>query len=162
MPSGKRVARAAVVLHGRPEALGTAVAQLEEVARREGVELVVAGDDEIAQGDVELAIALGGDGTMLRALQRFLGTGIPVIGVNFGRVGFLSAIPRDELEAGVARVFAGELEVVELATLEVEIEGRAVRGGERRRRDERRPRTDGGDRVVRRRRRLRPRAVRRA
>ena len=110
-------------MHGRPEALGTAVAQLEAVARREGVELVVAGDQEIAPGDVELAIALGGDGTMLRALQRFLGTGIPVIGVNFGRVGFLSAIPRDELEAGVARVFAGELEVLELATLEVEIGG---------------------------------------
>ena len=46
---------------------------------------------------------------MLRALQRFLGTGVPVIGVNFGRVGFLSSIPRDELERGVARVFAGEL-----------------------------------------------------
>ena len=60
---------------------------------------------------------------MLRALQRFLGTGIPVIGVNFGRVGFLSAIPRDELERGVARVLAGELEVVELSTLDVEVGG---------------------------------------
>ena len=60
---------------------------------------------------------------MIRALHRFLGTGIPVIGVNFGRVGFLSAIPRDELEQGVARVFAGELEIVELATLEVEAAG---------------------------------------
>jgi NAD+ kinase len=126
MPSGNRVERAAVVLHGRPEALGTAVAQLEAVASREGVELVVAADQEIAPGEVELAIALGGDGTMLRALHRFLGTGIPVIGVNFGRVGFLSAIPRDELETGVARVFAGELEVVELATLEVEIGGERV------------------------------------
>ena len=47
-----------------------------------------------------------------------------MIGVNFGRVGFLSAIPRDELEQGVARVFAGELEPVELATLEVETGGK--------------------------------------
>ena len=67
---------------------------------------------------------LGGDGTMLRALQAFLGTGIPVIGVNYGRVGFLSAIPRDELESGVTRVFAGELEPVELTTLEVETGGK--------------------------------------
>ena len=44
---------------------------------------------------------LGGDGTMLRALARFLGTGVPVIGVNFGRVGFLTAIPGDELENGL-------------------------------------------------------------
>ena len=96
MPSGSRVKRAAVVLHGRPEALGTGLAQLEAVASREGVELVVAGDDAIAAREVELAIVLGGDGTMLRALHRFLGTGIPVIGVNFGRVGFLSAIARDD------------------------------------------------------------------
>ena len=123
MPSGSRVRRAAVVLHGRPEAFGSGLAQLEAVAQREGVELVIAGDEAITPGEVDLAIALGGDGTMLRALQRFLGTGIPVIGVNFGRVGFLSSIPGDELEAGVARVVGGELEVVELATLEVEIGG---------------------------------------
>jgi NAD+ kinase len=124
MPSGSRVKRAAVVLHGRPEALGAGLARLQSVAKQEGVELlVVAGDMELPDG-VEVVIVLGGDGTMLRALQRFLGTGIPVIGVNFGRVGFLSAIPRDELERGVARVFAGELEVVELATLDVEAEGK--------------------------------------
>jgi len=123
MPSGSRVRRAAVVLHGRLEALGTGLAQLEAVAEREGVELVLVGDEPIEQGEVELAIVLGGDGTMLRTLHRFLGTGIPVIGVNFGRVGFLSAIPRDELESGVARVFGGGIEVVELATLEVETGG---------------------------------------
>jgi len=124
MPSGSRVKRAAVVLHGRPDALGSGLARLESVAKQEGVELVVAGDGHPAPpADVQIAIVLGGDGTMIRALQGFLGTGIPVIGVNFGRVGFLSAIPRDDLESGVARVFAGELEVVELATLDVEAGG---------------------------------------
>ena len=124
MPSGSRVTRAAVVLHGRPDALGSGLARLESVAKQESVELVVAGDGHPAPpADVQVAIVLGGDGTMIRALQGFLGTGIPVIGVNFGRVGFLSAIPRDDLERGVARVFAGELEVVELATLDVEAGG---------------------------------------
>ena len=121
MPSGSRVTRAAVVLHGRPEALGSGLARLESVARQDGVELVFAGDGHpTPPPGVEVAIVLGGDGTMLRARQGVLGTGIPVIGVNFGRVGFLSAIPRDELERGVERVFAGELEVVELSTLDVE------------------------------------------
>jgi NAD+ kinase len=125
MPSASRVKRAAVVLHGRPEALGSGLARLESVAKEEGVELVVvAGDMQVTPADVEIAIVLGGDGTMLRALQGFLGTGIPVIGVNFGRVGFLSAIPRDELERGVARVLAGEVEIVELTTLDVEAGGR--------------------------------------
>jgi NAD+ kinase len=125
MQSASRVKRAAVVLHGRPDALGSGLARLESVAKGEGVELVVvAGDVQAPPDDVEVAIVLGGDGTMLRALQRFLGTGIPVVGVNFGRVGFLSAIPRDELERGVARVLTGELEVVELATLDVEADGK--------------------------------------
>ena len=57
---------------------------------------------------------------MLRALARYLGTGVPVLGVNFGRVGFLS-IPREELESGVARVFAGDYRVFELPTLDVEV-----------------------------------------
>ena len=124
MRSGSRVTRAAVVLHGRPEALGSGLARLESVAKQDGVELVVVADVQAPPpAGVDVAIVLGGDGTMLRALHRFLGTGIPVIGVNFGRVGFLSAIPRDELERGVARVFAGELELVELATLDVDAGG---------------------------------------
>jgi NAD+ kinase len=122
------VTRAAVVLHGRDGQIGAGQARLESVAKNCGVELVVAsGDTGGAATDVDLAVVLGGDGTMLRALTRFLGTGVPVIGVNFGRVGFLSSIARDDLEAGVARAFAGEIEVVELPTLEIEAgDGRFV------------------------------------
>ena len=44
-----------------------------------------------------------------------------MIGVNFGTVGFLSSITRDGLEAGLARVFAGEYRIEELPTLDVEV-----------------------------------------
>ena len=71
----------------------------------------------------DLAVVLGGDGTMLRALGRFLGTGTPVLGVNYGRVGFLTAIASDELEDGLGRAFAGELRTIHLATLEVTVDG---------------------------------------
>ena len=60
---------------------------------------------------------------MLRALHRFLGTEIPVVGVNFGRVGFLASVPPNELESGLARVFSGDYRVVNLTTLEVEVAG---------------------------------------
>jgi NAD+ kinase len=60
---------------------------------------------------------------MLRALQRFLGTEIPVIGVNFGRVGFLASIQPNELESGLARVFSGDYRVVSLTTLDVDADG---------------------------------------
>src|SRR5207244_1802042 len=61
--------------------------------------------------------------TMLRALRRFLGTEIPVVGVNFGRVGFLASIQPNELESGLARVFSGDYRVVHLTTLEVAVGG---------------------------------------
>ena len=75
----------------------------------------------------DLVVVLGGDGTMLRALQRYLGTGVPVLGVNFGRVGFLTSMDGPELETGLARAFAGECAVLELATLDVEADGKRGR-----------------------------------
>jgi NAD+ kinase len=113
MPSVKR---AAVVTIDR-DGVGDARARLQTVAERCGVELVD-GDD------ADLAIVLGGDGTMLRALARFLGMNVPVIGVNYGRVGFLTAISADELDTAMTRVFTGDYRTVELATLEVTVDGR--------------------------------------
>ncbi len=133
-PSAKAVTRAAIVTHGKPERIGPALERVEAVAARAGVELVLP-DEEVAkhgradgQGALEqadLAVVLGGDGTMLRALARFLGTGVPVLGVNFGRVGFLSSIEPEDLEEGLERAFRGEYVVADLPTLEVETrEGR--------------------------------------
>ena len=100
----RAVKRAAVVTHGKPQAIGSALARLANVARESGVELRLRGrgvgearprPDGTETSDVDIAVVLGGDGTMLRALARYLGTGVPVIGVNFGRVGFLASIERD-------------------------------------------------------------------
>src|SRR5215208_4622996 len=60
---------------------------------------------------------------MLRALKRFLGRDVPVLGVNFGRVGFLTSVRREELEDGVRRAFDGDFFTVELPTLEAELGG---------------------------------------
>jgi len=107
MPS---VSSAAVVTHGR-DSVADALARLRAVADRAGVELHV---DEEDGATPDIAIVLGGDGTMLRALQRFLGTRVPVMGVNFGRVGFLAAMRPEELEDGLAPELIGELERLSL------------------------------------------------
>ena len=127
----RRIARAALVTHGRAEQVGNGVERLFEVARRANVELIVTEDEARQHGleahgdpaDAELVVVLGGDGTMLRALRLYLGTGTPVLGVNFGRVGFLSSMTPDELETGLARAFAGELDTVELPTLDADLDG---------------------------------------
>jgi NAD+ kinase len=107
-----------VVTHGAAQALGDALVRVEACAREAGVEVVPADG-----GAPDLVIALGGDGTMLRALRATLGASTPVLGVNFGRVGFLTSVDGDELESGLARVFAGDFRVVELATLAAAIGG---------------------------------------
>jgi NAD+ kinase len=94
-----------------------AVERASAVAERAGVTLV---DDPRR---AELAVALGGDGTMLRTLAKLLGSDVPVIGVNFGRVGFLASIHPAGLERELERVFRGEYVVVELPTLEVDLDG---------------------------------------
>jgi NAD+ kinase len=132
-PRSKTIARAAVVTHGKRGAIGPALEQLSRVANEAGVQLLIEPEEaekhgvETADGDLasaDIVVVLGGDGTMLRTMRRFLGAGVPVLGVNFGRVGFLTAVPAGELETGLSRVFAGDYEVIELATLEVEHQGR--------------------------------------
>jgi NAD+ kinase len=110
------VETAAVVAHGRLD-VGEAVERVRAVAESAGVQLV--DEPERAQ----LAIAVGGDGTILRTLARLLGTGVPVIGINFGRVGFLASIAPERLEDDLARVLAGDYRTVELPTLEAELDG---------------------------------------
>jgi NAD+ kinase len=127
-PSADPVHTAAVVTHGHPEAIGEALERLERVAANSGVQLIYP-EDEAAKHDrppdgdlgaADLVVVLGGDGTMLRALKRSLGSGPPVIGVNFGAVGFLTSMSADALETGLERAFAGEYDVVELPTLQAQ------------------------------------------
>jgi NAD+ kinase len=112
----QRISTAAIVTHGRVD-VHEAEERVRALAERLGVQLV----DE--PRDAQLSVVLGGDGTILRTLAHLLGSGVPAIGVNFGRVGFLASIPPDELEPGLERVFAGEYMLFELPTLELELNG---------------------------------------
>ena len=83
--------------------------------------------------DVDICFALGGDGTILTALRTYAGTGVPVFAVNFGEIGFLATVDRDEARSGLrAGASRGDFEVLSLP-------GIAVAGAERRvARDQRR------------------------
>jgi NAD+ kinase len=78
---------------------------------------------EVTDEDPQLVVVLGGDGTMLRAFHEYLGRGVPVLGVNFGRFGFLASMQPDELEDGLRRIFSGDYVVIDLPTLEFEHAG---------------------------------------
>jgi NAD+ kinase len=118
MPSSRRVERIAILAHDDAPGVPDAVSWVRRRAEEKGVE--VAAED----GRPDLALVLGGDGSMLRAFHIFLATGVPALGVNFGRVGFLTSIAADELEQGVERVLDGDFTVVEFPTLDVRIDGK--------------------------------------
>ncbi len=71
--------------------------------------------------DIELAFAIGGDGTILRAAEVVRDAAIPIVGVNMGHVGFLAETERDSIHDTVTRVLAGDYAVQELMALDVRV-----------------------------------------
>src|SRR4051794_766224 len=112
----QRIRSAAVVAHGRRD-VDDAVGRVRALAGHNGVAMVE------EPRDADLAVVLGGDGTILRTLAHLLVSGVPAIGVNFGRVGFLASIEPSGMEDALTRVFGGEYVVSELPTLELALDG---------------------------------------
>ncbi|BDV30307.1 NAD kinase [Microbacterium terricola] len=77
--------------------------------------------DDVAVEDIELAIVLGGDGTILRAAELVREGTAPVLGINMGHVGFLAEIERDDMDDAVHRVIARDYEVEERLALQVRV-----------------------------------------
>jgi len=77
--------------------------------------------DDVPVADVDLAIVLGGDGTILRAAELVRDGTAPVLGINMGHVGFLAEIERDSMDAAVARGIAGDYDVEERLALAIKV-----------------------------------------
>lgn len=74
----------------------------------------------------KLVIVLGGDGTMLNAARQMAEYSVPVVGVNQGRLGFMTDISRDNMLEGIAAILEGKYTREERVLLEAEV----FRGGE--------------------------------
>jgi len=85
----------------------------------------VASEADIA-AQADLAVVVGGDGTMLGVARRMAQAQVPLIGINLGRVGFITDIPLPDAHDALLRVIRGEYTVEE----HVLLEGRVVRGAE--------------------------------
>jgi NAD+ kinase len=128
---------AALITHAHPPATTEALALAVTAARESGWRLVATAEEVAKHGDAaaaievveelprqaDLCLVLGGDGSILYALRHFARSGVPVFGVNFGTVGFLAAVERDEAADGMRRAFAGETEAIDLPGLEIDLDG---------------------------------------
>lgn len=71
-------------------------------------------------GEIDLAVVLGGDGTMLKAARAIAPRDIPMVGVNAGRLGFLADLPVSEAPERLDRILAGDYRVERRALLRME------------------------------------------
>jgi len=100
---------------------------IDRIARRFGdAEVIHYGEDEpTSNAQVDLVLALGGDGTVLRAMVAF--PGAPVLAINYGNVGFLTQTDKENLEPALDRLCSGDYFVEERLTLQIEHEGQLYR-----------------------------------
>ena len=130
----KTVRTATILTHRRPQETGPAIKCLLDVARRAGAVLIVDPEEARKHGllpgngleieahdrpDVDICFALGGDGTILTALRLYAGTGVPVFAVNFGEIGFLATVDREEAAPGFEAALKREFEVLSLPAITV-------------------------------------------
>jgi NAD+ kinase len=113
------------VIIGALVAAGIEVRLPPDEVEKHGIETsegVVIGADPTADG-TDLAVVLGGDGTMLHAMRTFAGRGVPVFSFNFGTIGFLATVEKTEFDEGIQRVIHGDFDVLKLPALSIEVEG---------------------------------------
>ena len=86
-------------------------------------------EKRVSSGEFDLLVALGGDGTMLRAGMLCAPVGTPILGINLGRFGFLTEIQRGDWHAGIESILAGKFWLEERMLLEAShLRGEATLG----------------------------------
>jgi NAD+ kinase len=132
------VTRAMLITHTHPEApadaTSAAVAAAAKAAQGGSVQLISTQDELQKHGDAaagieavedgerpDVCVVLGGDGSILYALRRFAGTGVPVFGINYGTVGFLAAVERDQLDEGLQKAFSGDFVSLDMPALRADL-----------------------------------------
>jgi NAD+ kinase len=138
----ERLRRVAVVTGLLDHATKAALVQLSLARERWGLDLMMPADEAAKHDDAialgyrlidedgllaaDACLVFGGDGTILRTLGRLLKSQVPTLGVNFGNVGFLAALPRVGWDAGLEAILGGDSRVIELLTVDVQVNGQRL------------------------------------
>ncbi|HVM18692.1 MAG TPA: NAD(+)/NADH kinase [Egibacteraceae bacterium] len=128
-----RVQTVGLVVHGGRSVAAAAAESVRRSLAGSGVTVVAVKGDGWGDGDVDvrtaeefgegldIVIAMGGDGTFLRAAYLARDRGIPLLGVNLGRLGFLSEVESGQLDDALGRLVSGDFDVEERMTLSVSV-----------------------------------------
>ena len=119
----------------RPEAISTANELAKLLAQKQinvfATIKTVGANDFKASDTMDLAVVLGGDGTMLRAAEIFRGKQVPILGINLGHVGFLAEIERPSLTEIVDAIASGTFSIEERMSLNYQLlrAGKVIESG---------------------------------
>ncbi len=108
------IRRLYVVARAGEERAVRALAILKGWSGAKGIEAIVVdreGKAPRVQGDATLVVALGGDGTVLRAASLFAESRLPILGANVGNLGFLTQVPASSLTLALEEVLQGRCSV---------------------------------------------------
>jgi NAD+ kinase len=107
-----------VVLIGKPHsaAIEASLREMRAFLGKRGCEVLAEGETQ-----ADLAIVIGGDGTMLAAARNLVRHRVPLVGINQGRVGFMTDIGRDDMQRGIGAILEGKYTLEERALLDAEI-----------------------------------------
>ena len=78
--------------------------------------------------NTDMLFSIGGDGTMLDTVPFVRDSGIPILGINLGRLGFLSSISKNEIKQALESIFKGDYYLDKRALLAIRRTGRNFRG----------------------------------
>ena len=115
-PDFRRVIQKAARLIARS---GRTVQSDAATARLAGLRCPVCADAAELARQVDLLLVFGGDGTMLRMAREIAGSQTPILGINLGSLGFLTAVPSRELPRALQQVWRGEFQFESRALIEV-------------------------------------------
>ena len=110
-----------IVVHDEKHAADEVATRLEALAKDHGLDVIRFVDD-VPEG-LDVVLAVGGDGTVLRAARLARQNGLPIAGVNVGRVGYLAEFEIDELEALVGAIADDAAQTLERMTTRIDYPG---------------------------------------
>ena len=93
--------------------------RLKKYLEKDGEKYSYFNDNKVLDKKVDFLFSVGGDGTLLRSISVIRNTYIPILGINAGRLGFLTSIKRDTLKQGLDLFFNGKFTNIKRSLLEV-------------------------------------------
>ncbi len=100
----------------------------EFLTHDQGLDIACTDVFDDGQFEADFVVSLGGDGTFLKAAERVGSRGIPILGVNMGRLGFLADVLPSEIESAFDEIYAGDYRLESHSVIKLEVDGGTLEG----------------------------------